>query len=81
LSEINWFIVIGLIFDIGGAVLIIRPWTYAKYWTPFQVLREFQEGITDTTEAKKRNKQRDLILTGFVLLVFGFGLQIVGNLL
>lgn len=79
LMEPVWFIVIGLGFDIVGACLIISPWLYFKRWTPDRVRHGHMDGISEVPESKKRNRERSLMLWGFVFLIFGFILQIVGN--
>ena len=85
MNEATWVIIAGLIFDIVGAILIVNP--ILNYIKKFKG-SEFGEKVTyyqpkDSIRGdyEKDYKNQRKARIGLVLLLIGFCLQIIGNLL
>lgn len=86
LNEATWIIVAGLCFDITGAYVVLRPLIhlYKRYWGDEKPNLESREGRfisydKDIVESQKRDMKDAKI--GFSILVTGFVLQLIGNLI
>jgi len=86
LNEATWFIIVGLFFDICGAILIVGTIVKWKWsYTPGEAmaeadpLRSDKPGSAAGWYAKKRTKYNRLSWFGLGLLGLGFFLQMVGN--
>ena len=77
--------IIGLTFDIVGAFLIVKPVLYLIKKTT--IGKSGDEAIAVLKREKYSNKEQEqtaiqkYALIGIIILVFGFGLQIVGNII
>ena len=73
-------IVFGLILDIVGVVVLVVFTDRAIVWTLGKLGRVASSNFEEIIE-KTKEKVRQSTIVGTSLLVFGFGLQIVGILL
>ncbi|GHN02370.1 hypothetical protein WSM22_38590 [Cytophagales bacterium WSM2-2] len=81
MNDSNWFTLIGLVFDIVGALLLF------KYGLPSKV-KEMGSAFGGGPEADEEEKERlaynrkieIMANTGLVLLILGFVLQFIANL-
>ncbi len=85
MNEATWLIVFGLVIDIIGAYLVLRPllYLYKRYWgdkkpdLDSKELRMFSSPDKEIVKDQDTNQSEARI--GFVLLVIGFVMQIIGN--
>jgi len=89
MNEATWWIVIGLGFDIAGAIFIIKP-LLEKFSRLPGVKEDENEEVSLKDEKGKElyfslnpfshyARNRQLAWTGLIMLCFGFILQIIGN--
>jgi len=75
-------IIIGLVFDIIGAFLIIIPiLRWKRRWTAGELADEMEPRGKWPKLIKERRRANFMAWTGVGLLGFGFFLQILGNLI
>jgi len=85
MNEAIWLIIGGLVFDIIGAYFILRPLIhlYKRYWgdekpdLESKARRFIGPPDAELVRVQKRDQREARI--GFILLGFGFFLQMVGN--
>ena len=81
--EIGWFNVIGLSFDIIGALLLVLDlfiFNPKNSFTNIEPETQDKKADYENSETVKHAKrQRTLSICGFILLIVGFILQIIGN--
>lgn len=91
MTEATWLIIIGLGFDILGAIFIIRPLLDKVSKPPNEKENQNEEEYDEDDKKKDETlyltmnpfshyrRNRQLAWIGLILLCIGFSLQIIGN--
>ncbi len=85
MNDASTLIIFGLLFDIGGAFLVLRPllYLYKRYWGDEKPDLDSKEMRVFSPEDKEivreQNTTQSEARIGFTLLVIGFAMQIIGN--
>ena len=77
-----WIILIvaGLFLDGVGAILFVKPFLHKIALNPRKSSKEKAEKLESTRPRKEKIKDAKFVWWGVGLLIFGFILQIIGNI-